>query len=103
MARPTYRTICGASDQERIDAGIALVGQMIAEGGYRPLDAEQTARGLDAMTDGIWLCVLLTSGKFDREGARATVRAFLASLFPKHFRVSPETVAGEKVAGEAAA
>ena len=92
-SRPTYRAICGASDQERIDAGVELVGRMIEEGGYRHLDAEQTARGLDAMTDGIWLSVLLTSGKFDRDGARATVRGFLACLFPKHFPLAERTAA----------
>ena len=92
-SRPTYRAICGASDQERIDAGVALVRQIIAEGGYRHLNAEHTARGLDAMTDGIWLHVVLTSGKFDREGARDTVRTFLACLFPKHFPLAERNAA----------
>ncbi len=83
----------GASDQQRIDAGSALVGQMVAEGGYHHLNPEHTARGLDALTDGIWLHALLSSGKFDREGARETVRSILACLFPKHFPLAERDAA----------
>jgi len=92
-SRPIYREICDARDQERVDAGAELVRRIIEEGGYRHLDAEATARGLDAMTDGIWLDVLLTTGKFDRESARQTVRTFLACLFPKHFSHSERDAA----------
>lgn len=92
-SRPTYREICGASDRERMDAGTALVRQVIEEGGYRHLDPEATARGLDAMTDGVWLHALLTSGKFDRESARQTVRTFLACLFPKHYPLAERNAA----------
>lgn len=84
-SRPTYREICGASDQQRSDAGIDLVRRIIADGGYRHLDAAATARGLDALTDGLWLQLLLSTEKFDRDGARRTVQAHLACVFPKHF------------------
>jgi TetR/AcrR family transcriptional repressor of bet genes len=84
-SRPVYRSICDASDQQRIDAGIELVRQIIAEGGYRHLDPEAMARGLDALTDGLWIQLLLSTDKFDRDGARETVRVFLACVFPRHF------------------
>jgi TetR/AcrR family transcriptional regulator, transcriptional repressor of bet genes len=84
-SRPTYREICGASDQQRIDAGIELVREIIAEGDYRHLSPELTARGLDALTEGLWQGLLLSTDKFDRDGARETVRVFLACAFPKHF------------------
>ena len=84
-SRPVYRSICDASDQQRIEAGIELVHQIVAEGGYRDLDPEAMARGLDALTDGLWLQLLLSTERFDRDGAREKVRAFLACLFPKHF------------------
>ena len=92
-SRPMYREICDASDQERMDAGVELVRQVIAEGGYGHLDPEATALGLDALTDGIWIHVLLSSGKFDRDGARQTVRTFLACLFPKHFPLAERNAA----------
>ncbi len=92
-SRPIYREICDARDQERVDAGAELVRRIIEEGGYRHLEAEATARGLDAMTDGIWLDVLLSPGKFDREGAREIVRTFLACLFPKHFPLTERNAA----------
>ncbi len=84
-SRPVYRSICDASDQQRIDAGIELVRQIVAEGDYLHLDPEAMARGLDALTDGLWLQLLLSTDKFDRDGARVTVRAFLACVFPRHF------------------
>ena len=92
-SRPMYREICDASDRERYDTGRELVGRIIAEGGYGDLDPEHTARGLDAMTDGMWLHMLLSSGKFDREGARQTVRTFLACLFPKHYPLAARNAA----------
>lgn len=92
-SRPTYREICGASDQERTDAGVDLVRRVIAEGDYRHLDPAATARGLDALTDGLWLQLLLSADKFDRDGARRTVRAFLACVFPKHFSFAERDVA----------
>ena len=92
-SRPVYRSICDASDQERIDAGIELVRQIVAEGDYRRLDPEAIAGGLDALTDGLWQQLLLSTDKFDREGARETVRSFLACLFPKHFPLIREDAA----------
>lgn len=92
-SRPTYREICGASDQQRIDAGIELVRRIIAEGDYRHLDPASTARGLDALTDGLWLQLLLSTDRFDRDGARETVRAFLAHTFPKHFTLAERDAA----------
>jgi len=92
-SRPTYREICGASDQERIDVGIELIRKIIAEGGYGHLVPEVTARGFDALTEGLWQGLLLSADRFDREGARRTVRAFLACVFPKHFAFSERDAA----------
>ncbi len=92
-SRPVYRSICDAKDQQRIDAGIELVRQIIAEGDYRHLDPKAMVRGLDALTDGLWLQLLLSTDKFDRESARETVRSFLACLFPKHFPLVQEHAA----------
>ncbi len=92
-SRPISREICEASDQERINAGIELAGRIIAEGDYRHLDARATARGLDALGDGLWVHLLLSTDKFDRDAARETLRAFLACVFPKHFPLSERDAA----------
>ncbi len=92
-SRPIYRQICDASDQERIDAGIELARRIIAEGDYRHLDPRATARGLDALGDGLWVHLLLSTDKFDRDAARETLRAFLTCLFPKHFPLSERDAA----------
>ena len=37
------------------------------------------------MIDGLWLDMLLTPKQTDRDTAKASVRAFLAGLFPREF------------------
>lgn len=92
-SRPTYLDICSTSDQERIDAGIELVREVIEEGDYDNLSPDLTARGFDALTEGLWQELLLSTDKFDREGARETVRTFLACVFPKHFPMTERNAA----------
>ena len=92
-SRPIYRQICDASDQERIDAGIELVRAIVAEGGYDHLNPARAVRGLDALSDGLWLQLLLSANGFDREEARRTVRASLACLFPEHFPMTERDAA----------
>lgn len=92
-SRPKYREICGARDREHLEACMALAHQLIAEGGYSHLDARVVARALEALTDGLWLELLLSGNGFDRDGARGTVRAVLASLFPNHFPMDKRAAA----------
>ncbi len=84
-SRPTYRKICDSLDEERRGAVVDLVRRVIAEGGYQDLDPLIMARGLESMTDGLWLDLLLGTSRLHREAARETVRTFLACVFPKHY------------------
>ena len=70
-----------------------MARRIIAEGDYRHLDPRATARGLDALGDGLWVHLLLSTDKFDRDAARETLRAFLTCLFPKHFPLSERDAA----------
>ena len=92
-SRPNYLKICGERDQEHLAAAIDYVGQVIAEGPYPQRDAALIARGLEALTDGLWLELVLAPGPFDREGARDTVRAYLTCLFPGHFPAAERSAA----------
>jgi TetR/AcrR family transcriptional repressor of bet genes len=92
-SRPTYRKICDAQDEERLDAVVGLVRQIVAEGGYHHLDPLLMARGLDIMTDGLWLDLLLGTSKLDRKVARETMLAFLSCVFPKHYPLAERSVA----------
>ena len=84
-SRPTYRKICDSLDEERLNAAVGLVRRIIAEGGYEGMDPLIMTRGLESMTDGLWLDLLLGTSRLDREAARETVRTFLACVFPKHY------------------
>ena len=88
-SRPTYyRTICGTPGIRRTALRGHpgdLVGGIDRGGRLRPTSTpSSTARGLDAMTDGLWLDLLFSRRrKFDREaGAPAPSSPFLATLFP---------------------
>jgi TetR/AcrR family transcriptional repressor of bet genes len=86
-SRPTYREICDAFDQERLSAVVELVRRIVAEGAHGGLDPLTIGRGLESLTDGLWLDLLLGTSRLQLEDARATVMAFLACVFPTHFPV----------------
>jgi hypothetical protein len=43
------------------------------------------ARTLGAISDGIWLDILLSGGRIDRDSARVIVLAYLTAIFPRDF------------------
>lgn len=88
-SRPTYRKLCATRDiQYRKELG-ALCQLLIEEGGYQGLDAMVLATGLSAMTEGLWLDLLISPRSITREQARNICLAYLASAFPRHFSVPP--------------
>ena len=84
-SRPTYLEICDAADWEHFRALVDAFAAVVAEGAYDGIDPEMAASGLSSMTDGLWLDLLLSPQRFDREAARRTCLAYLAALFPRHF------------------
>ena len=62
-----------------------LCAALAEEGGYGTVDPELLARGLGAMSDGLWQDLLIERRRFDREAAKRTCFAYLASVFPRHF------------------
>ena len=88
-SRPTYRKLCATRDiQYRKELG-DLCQLLIEEGGYHGLDAMVLATGLSAMTEGLWLDLLISPRSLTREQARNICLAYLASAFPRHFSVPP--------------
>lgn len=83
-SRPTYQALCGARDDRYQDLLAELCGALIAGGGY-DLDPRQTALGLDALLEGLWLRLMLSNGAMKRETALAAAQAFLVAIFPKHY------------------
>jgi TetR/AcrR family transcriptional regulator, transcriptional repressor of bet genes len=84
-AREIYRKVVGDVDDERLEATVAILKVMIDEGGYTGIDPHETALGLEAMYDGLWLNMLLYPAEFGRLKCRARALDFIAAILPQHF------------------
>ncbi len=84
--RPTYRRLCAARDNAYDDMVRGLCTRMCEEGGYRDVDPAIVADGLSALTDGLWLDLLVRPDTMSREQARRIAMSYLANAFPRHFR-----------------
>jgi AcrR family transcriptional regulator len=88
-AREIYRRVIGDMDDERLDATVAIVGELIADGGYGGIDPVETVLTLEALYDGLWLNMLLYPDEFRRVACRDRAMWMIATLFPKHFDANP--------------
>ncbi len=88
-ARPAYRDRCTANEAEHHAALSKLCAAVIKRGKYRHLNPDRMATNLAALTDGMWLDILLSGGRIDREAARQNVDEILAALFPGEFAMLP--------------
>lgn len=84
-ARSIYRRMVEATDEARLSATIALIDSLGPPTGGPLLDARQTALGLEAFYDGLWLNLLLYPEDFRRLDCRERAVEHLAALFPDHF------------------
>ena len=88
-SRPTYRKICADHDRQYQEMMTGLCAEIIRQGQYSNIDAETVAKGMSAMSEGLWLDLLVSPESMHPEKAKGICFAFLASLFPKHF-TTPE-------------
>jgi hypothetical protein len=63
----------------------AFCAELVEKGGYVGTDPADVARGLNAISDGLWADLLVLPGTFDLEAAKRICRTFLAAVFPRHF------------------
>lgn len=84
--RPTYRRICAARDKSYDDMARNLCARICEQGDYPEVESALVADGLSALTDGLWLDLLVRPETMSRELARRITMAYLADAFPKHFR-----------------
>ncbi len=94
-SRPTYRNICTRLDQEYDAMLTRLCADLISDGGYSGIDAENTATALSAMGEGLWLDLIVNPESMDRERAKAVCFGYLANVFPDHFGVTARVVKRE--------
>ena len=83
-SRPTYQRICRDIDIRAEAALSHLFQQAIDEAGYENIDATTLAIGYTALSNGLWLNMLLATQHPKRSQARQVARSFLASHLSEH-------------------
>jgi TetR/AcrR family transcriptional repressor of bet genes len=83
--RPTYRRICAERDRSYDDMVRALCAALRVQGDYPQVDSDVVADGLSALTDGLWLDLLVRPDSMSRDQARRIAMSYLADAFPRHF------------------
>ena len=86
--RPTYRRICAERDKSYDDMVRAMCARLCEQGDYPDVEPALVADGLSALTDGLWLDLLVRPESMSRDLARRITMAYLADAFPHHFRQS---------------
>lgn len=84
--RPTYRRICAERDKSYDDMVRVMCTRLCEAGDYPDVEPALVADGLSALTDGLWLDLLVRPETMSRELARRITLAYLADAFPRHFR-----------------
>jgi TetR/AcrR family transcriptional repressor of bet genes len=77
--RPDFMSVCQELNREFQGFAADLFAQLGIG------DAALIAKGFSAMSDGLWLDMLINPKETDRDVARRVVRTFLHGLFPEHF------------------
>ena len=84
-ARKLYLERIGSYDTVSQDGLDRLFAEIITRGGYRHLNAEALAMGFSGLLEWQWQEILVSGRNYDREAAKQTARAYLASIFPQEF------------------
>ncbi len=86
--RPTYLQICAENDRKYNDVVAKLCEDLVVDGGYTDIRPQAFAIGLAALTNGLWLDLLMTPDEINRNMARDISFDYLAVIFPNHFNKS---------------
>ena len=82
-ARPLYAQISEKFDAERAAALRDTCAALLAQLGRPEDEADDLASGIDALTDGLWLRIYLTTDAMGIPEARRIAARFLAAAFPE--------------------
>jgi TetR/AcrR family transcriptional repressor of bet genes len=100
QSRPLYRSVVSELEERYFQQTFAFCAELVEKGGYVGIDPADVARGLNAISDGLWADLLILPDSFDLEAAKRICRTFLAAVFPRHFphpgRPANDTAAGER-------
>lgn len=85
QSRPLYRSVVSELEERYFQQTRLFCEQLVETGGYVGIDASDVARGLNAISDGLWADLLIEPETFDLDVAKRVCRTFVGALFPRHF------------------
>jgi TetR/AcrR family transcriptional regulator, transcriptional repressor of bet genes len=88
-SRSVYLDRVGSIDHSYHADLVRICQDLVSRDGYAAVDAESVATGLAGLIEYLWQDIMVAGRRFDRARARQTVRAYLASVFPRHFAAGP--------------
>ncbi len=87
--RQFYHEMVETYDEERGDVLAGLCAALIADTPGDLRDGKALTDAIEAFSDGLWLNAMVYPAYFTRDICIAHMDAFLAALFPKHFKAVP--------------
>jgi AcrR family transcriptional regulator len=83
-ARPLYAEISDKYDAARVAAMREVCTALLAASGRTVAEAPELGDGIDALTDGLWLRIYLSTEAMDTTKALRITVLFLSAAFPEH-------------------
>jgi AcrR family transcriptional regulator len=83
-ARPLYAEISEKFDTERLVAMQDICAALLAASGRSTEEAAELGTGVDALTDGLWMRIYLSTEAMDTTQALRITARFLSAAFPEH-------------------
>ena len=83
-SRPTYQALCGSRDQTYQNVLVDICTRLRDQGSYT-IEPRATALAINAMLEGLWLRLMMSTEEVSRETAFAAAAEMLSATFPKHF------------------
>ena len=90
-SRPIYMKTCAEYDRLYMQVEAELFAEMLHDDDKKQHDPQILATTLDAITQGLWLEMLLTPKEINRTQARALVMSYLHTVLPAYFHSAPGT------------
>ncbi len=84
-SRPTYLQTCAQSDNKSFNVVTRLCKELAKETNNTNIRPNALAIGLAALTNGLWLDLLMTPKEINRKEACKICFDYLAVMFPDHF------------------
>src|SRR5262249_27662154 len=85
QSRPLYRSVVSELEERYFQQTRAFCAELVDKGGYVGIDPADVARGLNAISDGLWADLLVLPETFDPEAAKRICRTFVGAVCPRHF------------------